>query len=345
MRYKDVLSDIKENKLQKIYLFYGKENYLKDTILKKITENSSESALNDFKYRIIYGENFLINEIIEEIQTTSFFSNEKTIIIKKAGKINKTDREKIIEFIEKWDCRNSPNRVIFIYDNEKPDKKLVDIVKKKGSVVNFELTDIRTLNIWIKAKFKKSNKKITEDALYYLKSMTDSNLSQIFNEIEKIDLYTEGKHLVQKEDILGAIGGSESLNIFKIMDDIGEKNLKSAMNGMVSLNNSSMHHLSVLAMVHRQIRLILQIKLFEEEKRDFQYIKQQLKLPEFIINKLIHQSQKYSFKEIFEAYNLLVLADLGLKDGNKNPSIVLEEMVMQIMGGDVTLKNKQRWME
>jgi DNA polymerase-3 subunit delta len=331
LHYRDILNDIKRNNLKNLYLFHGKENYLKENITKKMIEKSIDFPSKDINCKTFYGEKITTNEIIEELQTIPFFSKQKMVIIKRAEKINKINREKLIDYLSHWNNEIEFTRLIIIYEDDKPDKNLVSIVKNKGDVVNFEVTDRRTINMWIKARFKINDKKITEDALYYLKSMTHSNLSQLFNEIEKIDIYTQGKKIVHKEDIFGAIGGSESLNIFNILDDIGEKNLKNAINGIVKLNNSSMHHLSILAMIHRQIKLIFQTKLLNEDNRDFNTIKQRLKLPDFIIEKLIRQTKKYSFKEIFKAYELLTFADLELKNSAKNPSIVLEELVANII--------------
>ena len=38
--YRDVLSDLKQGKLKNLYLFHGKENYLKEDILKKVDRKS-----------------------------------------------------------------------------------------------------------------------------------------------------------------------------------------------------------------------------------------------------------------------------------------------------------------
>ena len=319
------------DKIGNLYQFYGKENYLKENILKKIIEKSLNSSLKDINCKIFYGEKVMVNEIIEELQTAPFFSKQKIVIIKRAEKISKINRNKLSDYLNLWNSRDSFAKLFINYEDGKPDNSMIDIVNKKGSVVSFEIMNRETIDMWIRERFKKNGKKITEDALYYLKSMTNSNLNQIFNEIEKIDIFTKGEKVIHKDELLGAIGNSESLNIFKVLDDVGEKDLKNAMVGMAKLNNSGMHHLSILAMIHRQVRLIFQTKLLNEEEKNFNTLKQKLKLPGFIVEKLIRQAKKYTFKEIFKAYELIMLADLELKDSTKNPAIVLEELVINIV--------------
>ena len=46
---------------------------------------------------------------------------------------------------------------------------------------------------------------------------------------------------------------------------------------------------------------------------------------------MIKQSKKYTFKELCQSYKLLNIADLELKDSQKNPQIILEELVMNII--------------
>lgn len=333
MQYSEMVNDFNKNKLKNLYLFYGKENYLKENILNKIINKSLDDASKEYSCKTFYGEKVQVNELFKELQIMPFFTKQKTVILKGTGKLSKTNKEKLVDQLDHWNNQVDSVRFFIIYDEEKPDKNILNIVKQKGNAVNFEAVNRRTIDMWVKARFKRSGKTITEDALFYLKTMTDSNLRKIFNEIEKIDIYTQGKKVIAKEEMLEAIGDSESINIFKMLDDIGDKNLKNAMDGIVMLNRSSMHYLSILAMIHRQVRLIFQAKLLNEEKKDLNTIKKSLKLPDFIIRKLLRQSNKYSFVELFEAYKLLMFADIELKDSGKEPSIVLEDLVFNIING------------
>jgi len=135
-------------------------------------------------------------------------------------------------------------------------------------------------------------KKITQEALFYLQSLAGSDLGRLFNEIEKIDIYTKDQKTIEKEDVMITIGGSEAVNIFKVLDSVGDKDIKNAMDGLVKLNQGNLHHLAIFAMIYRQIKLILQAKLF---------------------------------------YELLNIADLEFKNSQKEPKIILEELVVKII--------------
>jgi DNA polymerase-3 subunit delta len=329
--YEDLVKQIKKNEILPLYLFYGEENYLKKNVLIRFREKLLDSSSMDLNYRIFYGEKISIDEIINEVRTLPFMSKYKLIVLKEAEKISKKDEEKLINYFKKFTLKNNFSVLIMIYKESIPNEELIKSAKRIGLVVNFSIPNKSKLISWIKFRFKKSNKKITPEALFYLQSIIGSEVSRLFNEIEKIDIYTKDKKIIEKEDIIIAIGGSQSVNIFNVLDSIGERNIQKAIYGLVELNNSNLNYLPIFAMIHRQIKLIFQAKLLIKNGVEFNQIKNEMKLPSFVMEKTIKQSKKYTIKELCQAYKLLNLADLELKSKQKKPQIILEELVMNIV--------------
>ena len=331
MNYENMLNLIKQDKIYPVYLFYGKENYLKEDISKKLRNRLIDSAYRELNYHVFYGEKLSINEVINDLDTLPFMAKHKLLVIKEAEKINKNDETKLINYFNRLSLKNNFSTLIIIYKENSPNKELVTAIKRIGIVANFSITDKAQLALWIKSKFNQSNKKITQEALFYLQSIVGSDLGRLFNEIEKIDIYTKEQKIIEKEDVMITIGGSEAVNIFKVLDSVGDKDIKNAIDGLVRLNQGNLHHLSIFAMIYRQIKLILQTKLLLANGFNFEEVEKKLKLPYFVVEKMIRQSKKYTFKEIDKSYELLNIADLEIKDSQKEPKIILEELVMNII--------------
>lgn len=331
MNYEDMLNLIKQEKIYPVYLLYGEENYLKEDILKKLRNRLIDSAYRELNYKIFYGDKLTINEVINDLETLPMISKHKMAVIKEAEKINKNDEKKLVSYFNKLSLKDKLSTLIIIYKEGRPNKELVTAIKRVGISANFSNADKAKLPLWIKSKFSQSNKKITQEALFYLQSIVSSDLARLFNEIEKIDIYTKDQKIIEKEDVMMTIGGSESVNIFKVLDSIGDRDVKNAVEGMVKLNQSDLHHLSVFAMIYRQIKLILQTKLLLANGFNFKEVEKVLKLPYFVVEKIIKQSKKYTFKEIGKSYELLNIADLEFKNSQKEPKIILEELVMNII--------------
>jgi len=332
MNYEDTINFIKKDKIYPVYLFYGNENYLKEDISKKLRNKLIDSAYRDLNYKVFYGEKLSINEVVNDLKTLPMVSKHKLLVIKEAEKVNKNDEIKLINYLNLLSLKNNFSTIIIIYKEGRPNKELIAATKKVGIVVNFSLINKTKLSLWIKSKFKQSNKKITQEALFYLQSIAGSDLGRLFHEIEKIDIYTKDQKIIEKEDVIITIGGLEAVSIFKVLDAIGDKDIKNAMDGLVKLNQGNLYHLSIFAMIYRQIKLILKTKLLLTKGFNLKEVEQKLKLPYFVVEKIINQSKKYTFKEICKSYELLNIADLEFKDSQKEPKIILEELVVKIIG-------------
>ena len=336
MNYEDILNFTKQEKIYPVYLFYGNENYLKEDISKKLRNRLIDSAYSELNYKVFYGEKLSINEVINDLDTLPLMSKHKLSVIKEAEKINKNDETKLINYFNRLSLKNNFSTLIIIYKENTPNKELMTAIKRIGIVANFSITDKAKLSLWIKSKFNQSNKKITQEALFYLQSIVGSDLGRLFNEIEKIDIYTKEQKIIEKEDVMITIGGSEAVNIFKALDSVGDKDIKNALDSLIKLNQGNLHYLSIFAMIYRQIKLMLQTKLLLANGFNFKEVEKKLKLPFFVVEKMIKQSKKYTFKEIYKSYELLNIADLELKNSQKEPRVILEELVMNIINQKIS---------
>lgn len=331
MNYEDMLNLTKQEKIYPVYLLYGKENYLKEDISKKLRNRLVDPAFRELNYKVFYGEKLSINEVINDLETLPLMSKHKLAVIKEAENITENNKKKLVNYFNRLSLKNVFSTLIIIYKESSPNKELITAIKKVGVVSNFSVTNKAKLTLWINSKFRQSNKKITPEALFYLQSIVGTDLGRLFNEIEKIDIYTKDQKIIEKEDVMITIGGSEAVNIFKVLDSVGDKDIKNAIDGLIKLNQGNLHHLSIFAMIYRQIKLIFQTKLLLANGFNFKEVEKKLKLPYFVIEKIIKQSKKYTFKEICKSYELLNIADLELKDSQKKPRIILEELVMNIV--------------
>jgi len=331
MNYEDMLNLIKQEKIYPVYLLYGKENYLKEDISKKLQKRLIDPVYRELNYKVFYGDKLSINEVLNDLETLPLVSKHKLAVIKEAEKINKNGETKLIDYFNRLSLKNNFSSLIIIYQESSPNKELITAIKRVGIAANFSITDKGKLALWIKSKFSQSNKKITPEALFYLQSIVGSDLGRLFNEIEKIDIYAKDQKIIEKEDVMITIGGSEAVNIFKVLDSVGDKDIKNAIDGLVKLNQGNLHYLSIFAMIYRQIKLILQTKLLLANGFNFKEVEKKLGLPYFVVEKTIKQSKKYTFKEICKSYELLNMADLEFKESQKEPKIILEELVMKII--------------
>ena len=139
----DTLNKSIENEIKSLYLFYGEEQYLVETVINKIKKKFGEKILG-INYILIDDTN--IEEVIPSIEMPAFGYDKKLIIVKNSGLFKKDGRkkngspiqEKIVEFI-KNNMEIINDSVILIFSEIEVDKNIVyEVIEKNGIICNIE---------------------------------------------------------------------------------------------------------------------------------------------------------------------------------------------------------------
>ena len=81
MDYRDIITKIKQNSFDSIYLFYGQEYYLIDNAVNLFRAGLNESML-DFNLDIIDGKEVQLDQLLSSIETFPFMDERKVVIVK-----------------------------------------------------------------------------------------------------------------------------------------------------------------------------------------------------------------------------------------------------------------------
>ena len=319
--------DITGNKgIKPIYLIFGNESYLQNLILNDLKNRFKKENLS-VNYETFYGENLDFNHLNNSVRMLPLGAEKQCIIIKQLEKLKSPMVKKLNYLINSLSLTDK-NIIILLFFLQKkiPNNISFDKIKQLGVIARFQKPKSFQVRDWIKLKCRENEKYMSSEAVYYLQRLTDNDMGQINNEIEKLFCYLNNvSSKVEKKDIVNIFYGSEAANIFDFVDAIGDKETVSALRLLKDLGSSEYHVLSLLAMINRQVKLLLQIKKYENDQ-----IKGDLNLPQFVVNKLIRQSQKYNIAELKSAFSYLLDAEIKLKTGYFDPVIVLEQLVIKI---------------
>ncbi len=324
--------EIEKNIIKPIYLFYGEDNFLHNIILEKLKLHLFRQK-RQVNYSVFYGEDLDFSELANSLYAVPLGFGPGTIqgiIIKQLEKIKRPLLQKLDTLIENLSF-DSDNHLILLFVDSKAVPKNIKIekIKKYGSIVNLKKLNKTQIRQLVIARCKEEQKEITNEALYYLQSITENDVGLISNELDKLFCYLEGtSDKITKNDVLNGLYGLRSGNIFDFVEALGERDAARAIGYLRKLLGSDEYHpLQLLAMIHRQIGLIHRAKLFPN---NIKIIKGDSNLPYFMVQRIIAQSQKYSLDELKMAYQSLLQAETNLKTGSLLPSLILEQLVIGI---------------
>lgn len=334
-----------------LFLLYGQEEILKDEITKKILshllpEESSGLSLEEFSSLEVRMDN-----IINALNTSSFFSPKKVVILKNIEELKSSDFSKLSKH---FPSLNSLTYLILI--NNLSEKKLLlpasvkIYVEKNGIIINCSFFKDELFR-WIKNKLNLSAKVIDSTSLKQLIEMTGGNLSQINSEIERLIISSGDNPTLSLDDVLSSVVARVEGHIYDLTDALGERKIEKALGILHYLLKIKFPPEYILNEIRRYLKLIWQAKVLTDKgilTKEGQIISSAARIMEellprenkdnilrkqsWIVKKHIVQASFFSEEKIISFLQQLFLCELSLKGirDEKSPDIALESLILKL---------------
>ena len=323
-----------------LIFLYGNDSYRSkqklNEIIKKHREiNQSKLILKYFDFKKDDFDSFR-----KEIQSASIFKKKKLIIFKNVF-FRKDIQKELLNWIKK-SIKQKRSEIILLYEqNFIPQSKssLFKILKKYGKCQEFKFFGDEKLKNWAEREFKKYQIEINPEALKQLIKFTGNDLWQLSNEIKKISTFKKFSNndqtnrkinRIEKKDIELLVRPKIETNIFKTIDALAERKKKQSFILLVKHLKKGDAPLYLLSMIVYQIRNLLIIKSFLEDKKTYNQILKISKLHPYVVRKTIEQAKMFSLNELKKIYKRIFLADLNIKTGKIDAQSALNLLITEI---------------
>jgi len=323
-----VLDLLKSGQLGKIYLFYGTGDFRIERVLGLVRETFIPEAARDFNLQIFYGDkNTKPADITDAARSIPFMASNRLIIVRRTENISASALEGFIPYIDK---PAESTCLIFVSSKTDFKKTFYKKIRSTGGAVNFKQLYDRQVLPWIKRMAKDLGLTITKEACVYLQGIVGNRLRDLRSELEKLYL-RHGKRTVGVEEIKGLAIYSRIYTIFELMDQISLRRRAESVSILSRYIEEEGRDaaFSIIGMLNRQIRLIIQAKSITEQGGRAPDVTKRLHVAPFLANKILQQSKHWSIKNLENALYLLYQADGHLKSGSK-PQLILENLVLSL---------------
>ncbi|WP_331722116.1 DNA polymerase III subunit delta [Alkalithermobacter thermoalcaliphilus] len=332
---------MKKGVYHKLYLFYGKESYLLDNVIKVSKESLNESFL-EFNFSIIDGKEINLQDLINAVETLPFMDEKKIIILKdfelikgKKKLFSQEDEKKFIDYLE-----NIPNTsiIIFIvYGDIDKKKSIVKTIQENGVVLNCDKLTGNELVKWVHKKFKENKIQINQTDLMYFLTIQDyenknssKTLSDLENEINKIAFFVGKDNKVTKEIIDKLSPRKIDNDIFRLIDAIEAKNATLAIKTLRDMILDGQSHFMILSMIARQFKIVLQCKELRMKGYSSKLISQKLGIHPYVATKALRYSQSFDDERLINILNDCLEIDFSIKNGLLNDTLALDVLITNL---------------
>ncbi len=327
---------LKEEKLQNIYLFTGAEEYLIKYYTTAISKLIVQEDNKEFNYINFEGKTDP-DSIISNCETMPMFSSKKLIVAKNTGLFKakkgeaassgnnkKNDKDKLSDYLEKI-----PDYTCLIFIESELDKrvKLVNVIKKCGLIVEMDYQKPADLVKWVTKVLKSYNRNVDQMTASYIVENSEYSMTELLNEIEKLVNYTGTKNEITMQDVEAVCNKTIKSRIFDLTDAISEGNNNKALsllNDMAALKEPMQ---KVLFMIIRQIRMVYRMKLLKKQGVREDAAAKQLGLTPFIASKVLSLSRNMDISVLENAMYYSLELDEAIKTGRISDRIAIELLI------------------
>ncbi|MBN1660476.1 MAG: DNA polymerase III subunit delta [Anaerolineae bacterium] len=201
--------------------------------------------------------------------------------------------------------------------------------RRRGFIRAFELPKERDLPAWIRARATDKGGQISNEAVAVLAALVGTDLRMLDQEIEKLLLYAGGR-MVSSDDVTLLVSHAREASIFDLVDCVGARQTSRALQILHRLIDDGAAPLYVLAMIARQIRILIQIKDLADRRMTGREIADELHLHPFVVEKGLKQVRNFEMDQLEAAHEKLVDTDWAIKTGKSDDLLALDALIVAL---------------
>ena len=244
--------------IHNLLLFYGKNEGLKNEIIKNIIRDKKN--INNYDEKEILENEY---NFVENILTKSLFDDEKIIIIKRST-------DKILKVIESLNSKKLDDITIIINaENLEKKSKLRSFFEKNKETICIPFypdTD-QTLSKLAYDFLKGKKISISQSSINLIINKCGGDREALYNELNKIDFYTKNGKKITTEDIMKITNLIENHSVSELVDNCLAKNNKKIINILNENNfNNEDCILITRSLLNKSKKILQLVKEFENNK-------------------------------------------------------------------------------
>lgn len=316
-----IISHLKENHFQQVYLLYGEERYLKKQYFDKLrTALAGDDEMNTHFYE---GKDVPVAEIIDLAETMPFLAERRVIFLTDTG-LFKSGGDQMAEYLA-----NPNETTYFVFRESEVDKRcrLFKTVSSKYCAAEFGEQDENTLKRWVGGAIAREGKKVTEATVMLFLSKTGTDMENIRTELEKLISYCLDRDVITSADVEAICTTRLQDRIFDMTEAVARRQTTKALTLYYDLLALKVQPLQILAMLARQFNLTYQAKELKKRGVSDREIASKIGVPPFVAGKYVSQASLYKSSELRKALEQCVEADQNVKTGLLNDRMAVELII------------------
>lgn len=224
--FAELRTQLKSRRYAPIYIIHGEEGYYIDELLKEFTEIIPE-ADRDFNLYTFYAPETDMDTVMDACRRYPMMSDYQIVILKEAQSLNQTTLDRLHLYAQ----QPTPSTILVVSGRgaKIKSKEFMAQAMTHGGVL-FESNKLKegSANGAISSFIKEKGLNIEPKGLSMLCDYVGTDLSRIYNEVDKLTVALPQGSMITPEVIENHIGISKDYNNFELVNALSTRNAKTA---------------------------------------------------------------------------------------------------------------------
>lgn len=293
--YEALRAAIKAGVPAKLYIFYGEERYLLQTMARQLKELLIPGGFEEFNYHRLTGKGLTVQELAETAEAMPMMAEHTLITVTDMDifKLDESQRTALIDLLGDFPPYCT---LVFLYEQVpyKRDgkmKKLCAALNEYVQEVEFVQQERSDLLKWLKRRFAATGHDIDQTAADHLLFTCGSLMRGLIPEVEKIAAYA-GHERITVEDIDAVAEPVLDARIFDMTNAVTARNYDRAAAILADLLRMQTEPIAILAALGKELRRLYTARLALDGGKDRVWLKELWSMSSDYPAKLLLQAAK-----------------------------------------------------
>jgi len=289
------------------------------------------------------GKDVAFATLAEACATAGLFNPQRLIMVrdlherlKATGRSKKDSKPEEISSI--FQGISPSTTLLLVSRNITAENQLVRLVREAGGNARFfQAPKKYELSGWIAKRANHHDIRINREAAEVLAELIGANLLMLDSELSKLAMYALDEEPVTASTVESLVGSIPQASIFALVDAIATGDRAGALDLLQAhldqaSGTATDFALYLIRMLARQMRILLQIRLGQEEGKSTGALTTQLKLPRYYADRYFKQSKRLSVERLRLTFEHLAALEYSLKSSQVDPVASLTLVVSKLCG-------------
>ena len=327
-----------------VYLFYGDDTFTIEETVSSMKQQVNPPDLRDFNIAVFEGAEISLDELAATCNTVPFLAEKRVVIVQGLLSIFErrapsASRDRSAPdhgpAMDRWkglaECvarLPETTELVFVDGRLNARNPLLTAIRPHATVRTFPQPRSGELRGWIGKRAMAEGVEIEPRAIDTLAETVGGDLRVMASELQKLALYRWGE-TIRHSDVVELVSYTREANIFEAVDAMMEGRANVAISLVNQLMEAGRPAVYILAMVARQVRLLILAKDLKARRVPQAEMGSRLGLGGYPLRKTLQQADQVGAAWLVELHRRLLEADLGIKSTGSDEELVLDVLIAE----------------